>query len=1210
MVIHVRLLASGILAWLCALSTGLVLLPAPASASRGHLFASTFGEPCPAMPCGDGQLTEPSGVAVDESGGRVYVVDKGDERVQYFSATGTYEGQFDGSATPAGDFSLPEGIAVDNSTSPSDLSAGDVYVLDAGHKAIDKFTATGEYLGQLTETPEGSFNELDGVAVDANGTVWVYQGNIAEGGMTSVADFNDEPANEFIASRSPATTGFLAPGPFAVDSEGNFYVNNFEGGQTQLTKYSQEGQILTSGFVEAPSSGAAVEATRNDVYVDELTSVVRLGPDTSLIETFGAGHLTSGSGVAVNTASATVYVADSEADDVDIFLPEPPSPPSVGNESVSEVASESADLEAEINPRGAATEYRFEYGTCTSAATCVAGSYEDSIPVPDAKLAAGFEAQDVSVQPLNLSADTVYHFRVIARNTVSGATLTEGEDQTFVTQGAGAGTGLLDNRAWELVSPADKHGALIEPIGEGQLTAASAGGDAMSYVAAAPTESGAQGFTNKVQVLSTRGAGGWQSRDIAPPHIAATGLSQSAGQEYRAFSSDLSSAVLQPFGAFIPPTSTQALAPAEASEQTAFLRSDFPAGNVGAPCLLSCFRPLVTGKAGYANVLEGTVFGQTGGGGRPCPPEVICGPEFVAATPDLSHVVLQSSVSLTAPVTAGGGLYEWSAGDLLPVSVLHGGEGSGNDPRLGNNGKVTRNAISADGSRVVWSEHGGEGHLYMRDTLRKETVQLDAVQEGASGENSPAPAFQFASSDGSKVFFTDRQRLTADSGGGGTSFSHKEDDLYECEITIVAGTLTCTLTDLTPIHSGESANVLDEAIGGDEAGTYVYFVANGVLTEQPATNGEQAVHGNCAGEASKPGALCNLYVDHFDGEKWQTSLVAVLSAEDYPDWNGKGSEFFLANMTARVSGNGRWLGFMSERKLTSSDTRDAVTGQADEEVYLYNAGSGSHPPALVCASCDPTGARPVGSEFGSMHFGLDGSEAWGSHRRLAASLPTWTSYTATGNAQYQSRYLSEEGRLFFNSNDALVPQDRNHTGDVYEYEPPAVGDCSPSQPSFSERAEGCVGLVSSGGSAEESGFLDASESGADVFFLTASKLSSLDGDTSLDVYDAHECTGASPCFTPPEGPPAPCHTSGTCRAESASEPSPFALPPSAAFSGVGNFAPPTPAKAKPLTRAQKLAKALNACRRKPKRRRAQCSRQAHRVYGPIQKAKKHRKGTR
>ena len=45
---------------------------------------------------------------------------------------------------------------------------------------------------------------------------------------------------------------------------------------------------------------------------------------------------------------------------------------------------------------------------------------------------------------------------------------------------------------------------------------------------------------------------------------------------------------------------------------------------------------------------------------------------------------------------------------------------------------------------------------------------------------------------------------------------------------------------------------------------------------------------------------------------------------------------------------------MSQRELTGYDNHDALSGQPDEEAYLYN-GENEH---LVCVSCQPTGARP------------------------------------------------------------------------------------------------------------------------------------------------------------------------------------------------------------------------------------------------------------
>ena len=196
-----RRLILGPVVVLCALAALLVVSVAPALAARGHVFEKTFGQ----AGSGNGEFSEPQGVAVNESSGDVYVVDKGNDRVERFSSTGAYEGQFDGSGTfevkgtvesgtaagfggkpgevETGRFSSPEGIAVDNDQSSP--SFGDVYVADTGHSVIDKFSSTGSYEGQLTGTCASAgtcpgsvipFSEIAGVAVGSNGVLWVEQG--------------------------------------------------------------------------------------------------------------------------------------------------------------------------------------------------------------------------------------------------------------------------------------------------------------------------------------------------------------------------------------------------------------------------------------------------------------------------------------------------------------------------------------------------------------------------------------------------------------------------------------------------------------------------------------------------------------------------------------------------------------------------------------------------------------------------------------------------------------------------------------------------------------------------------------------------------------------------------------------------------------------------------------------------------------------------
>jgi hypothetical protein len=803
-------------------------------------------------------------------------------------------------------------------------------------------------------------------------------------------------------------------------------------------------------------------------------------------------------------------------------------PPSIESTSAIDVGSDSATVQGQVSPNNVDTRVRVEYGR-------EAGVYGHS--TPELALGSGGTGQLVSFQLLGLEPHAVYHYRIVAENALGeGAQAILGSDQSFTTQGSESGHVLPDGRAWEMVSPPDKHGAALTGIGEFGMVQASAEGDAITYLSNLPIEAEPAGNDGKVQVLSRRAPGGWSSQDIATPHDSAVGVALGYGGEYRFFSSDLSLAVVNPLGGFVPQLSP------EASEQTPYLRTDYPPGEVDSPCLRSCYRPLVTGAAGYENVPPETAFAKC--------PSGVCAPQFVGASSDLSHVVLSSTVALTEGAPTGqlgseeGGLYEWSGGKLVLVSVLPDElpAPAGTDPSLGKSsggaGAIVSNTVSSDGSRIIWSDADG---LYVRDSVREKTVQV-----GSSGAQ-----FQTASSDGSKILFTENK------------------DLRECVIVENEGELHCEVSDLTPVGAGQSAGVERVLPSVSDDLSYVYFVAGSVLQNNGVpVSGAQP--GECS-ESVPADASCNLYVRHEGSIK----LVAMLSGDDRSDWAIGGS--------VRVSSDGRWLAFMSDRPLTGYDNRDAVNGRPDQEVYLYDASAKGGAGALVCASCDPTGARP---------HGVGG---------VAANVPGWTAYRLSA-ALYQSRYLSDGGRLFFDSSDALVPQDSNGTGDVYEYEPSGVGDCTTAIVTFNVGSGGCVGLISSGTSKEESNFVDASEGGDDVFFLTAAQLSHGDTDSSMDVYDARVGGG----FAEPT--PGPVCEGDACQSPVSAPEDP--TPGSLTYSGPGNPSTSTPTtvisrhKAKPLTHSQKLARALAACKRdKSERTRSKCTRNARKRYGPI-KAKR------
>ncbi len=851
-----------------------------------------------------------------------------------------------------------------------------------------------------------------------------------------------------------------------------------------------------------------------------------------------AGEL---SGLKVGTTYHYRVVASNEYGTVDgadgTFTTLPPA--LVSDESATDVTAVSATLGAQINPLGSETTAYFQYGTADCASS--PGSCTDLPLAPGSDVGAAESGQSFAVHLQGLASRTTYRYRVVATNAIGTV---EGPEQAFTTQAAGGEFTLPDGRSWEMVSPPNKHGSDINALGaeQGSDIQAAASGNAMTYAGTAPFVANPAGSTaiEFAQALSTRKKPGeWATEDITTADNEG-GVSIRVGliAEYKLFSSDLSVGFVEP-------------------------NNGTPLATGGGP------------SVAYVRKANGEYEGLTPGGVG----------HFVYATPDGSHVVLTSHAQLTAaPIAPGGAMYEWSAGRLELASVLPNGEAASGGP--GGGGSVLERTISDDGTRLVWS---GAGRLYMRDMARRETVQVDAAQ-GISEPAHTEYAYRAADSKDSRIFFTSDNRLTADSTASSVE-NHEAEDLYEFEITSGPGEpLAGKLADLTVDgNAGESAGVMG-VVGASEDGSYVAFFAAGVL-------GDAAAHG------ATPGF--NLYVDHYDAaaKAWAPpTFVASLSAGDKPDRDESGGHG-SGGKTSRISPNGNYLAFMSERSLTGYDNRDANSGAADEEVFLYDTSTGR----IVCASCDPTGARPVGLREGSAYQEhlVDYATNW--HGRwVAANVPGWTT-TDLLHSLFQSRYLSSSGRMFFDSSDALVPADVDGQEDVYEYEPAGVGSCQPptygqsASVVFDEGAGGCIGLVSAGDSSEESAFMEASETGGDVFFLTLSRLVPQDYDNSLDIYDAHECTSSAPCAPAPPLTPPPCTTGDACKPAPTPQPTLFGSPSSETFTGAGNVAPSAPGQQvvapKQVTRSERLAKALTACRHKPKRRRAACERQAKRSFG-------------
>jgi hypothetical protein len=462
--------------------------------------------------------------------------------------------------------------------------------------------------------------------------------------------------------------------------------------------------------------------------------------------------------------------------------------------------------------------------------------------------------------------------------------------------------------------------------------------------------------------------------------------------------------------------------------------------------------------------------------------------------------------------------------------------------------------------------------------------QKNAVELGAARD----ARFEAATSGGSAVVFASAQQLTNNAG------QDEEENLYESVCAEPCGTPAeepgaagRELFDVSEAQGGGKVSggprVLGlEALSAD--GSHVYFVAEGVLTA-----GEEN-HNHEHAEEGQP----NLYVFERDGAhpKGHIAFIATLSpasapqglSDEAPNW-AMGGTGGVANVTP----DGRFLVFTSHRALTTDDT----SGEGPAQVYEYDAQAGM----LTRVSIGQDGYNDDGLD-GQLGAYLSGPSAGD-----ANIVPAHATLQANTVPARQDPTMSDDGSfVFFQSPVALAPGALNDVVDGVQ----AGTTRELYAQNFYEYHNGRVYLLASVTTEtklKHSTLLGSDVSGSNVFFGTFESLVPEDVDTNLDFYDAHVCSEAAPCSSPIVA-SAPCGE-GACQGPegSSSDSGLGAVPPSEAFSGAGNLAagpvPPEPmVKPTVLTSAQKLAKALRACKKdRSKRKRTACEKQAHARYG-------------
>ncbi len=254
----------------------------------------------------EGQMKEPVGIAVS-SGGNLYVVEKGNGRVEKFSPSGELLAKFGGSGSGTGQFKEPSAIAVAPDAS--------VWVADSGNNRIQHWSSTFSLLGTYGKegSGNGEFKHPDAIEVDSSGKVLVAdQGNgrvqqLSESG-TFLVRFGESEAG-------PGQFSFSDPVGIVANSKGNVWVT--DPGHNQIQKWVPRAafndQAVATGYDELGRPVEYVDADGNPSTV----SYDLLGRPVQTTDGKGSQAMvydtTSGVPIALEDSAAGTFTASYNA---------------------------------------------------------------------------------------------------------------------------------------------------------------------------------------------------------------------------------------------------------------------------------------------------------------------------------------------------------------------------------------------------------------------------------------------------------------------------------------------------------------------------------------------------------------------------------------------------------------------------------------------------------------------------------------------------------------------------------------------------------------------------------------------------------------------------------------------------------------------------------------------------------------------------------
>ena len=718
--------------------------------------------------------------------------------------------------------------------------------------------------------------------------------------------------------------------------------------------------------------------------------------------------------------------------------------PSVANLSTADVTADSAELLAEVNPNQGETRYRFEWGPSTT--------YGSSIPIPEGDAGAGSASVRVSAQLEGLSPGTAYHFRVVATNpygtSVSG-------DQSFgfypaacpnaqVRQETGSND-LPDCRAYELTTPSSAGGAVIFPL-NGPNTGLATNPSRVAYGANIGTLPDSGDPMNSVADLyvSTRTDSGWRTRYIGRPANEALLMGGPPEGEIGSIFQGQSAA-------------TSMIGSAASPNMDRFANYDLgnPSGvygQLGEPSNA----PFVWDASTGAQIERWPTNLDSVPGGRN-----FVGTPKVSA--DFNHFVFSSNVAF-AP---GGEEFEAKIGCCEEHRVFEGmccsapvydnsiSTGQVALVSIKEDGTPFRGApvhVSDDGSRILMSEtndvaSGANRPLFLRaDDSRSYDI--------AGGK----PVHYVGSTaDGEIVYLTSAEQLTADDHDSSVDlFAWKESEPHSLT-RISVGTTGAGNSDECAVSWASGCGIglisLNRYFGAP-GGTSGQETGNGT-SDGPIASGSGDIYfespEQLVGAKGEPGQV-NLYLYRDGSVRYVTTMTTQVTCGDENTLAEICSEGPVARM--QVTPSGAHMAFVTASRLTSYDNN----GRG--EMYSYSPTTSD----VICVSCRTDGQPAQSTAYGSQN-GL---------------------------------FLTNDGRVFFSTKDALVPHDTNEINDVYEY---AEGKPQLISAGIGVSTEGFAGGFN--GVTTTPGLVSVSANGTDVYFATYDSLVTQDHNgQQLKIYDA------------------------------------------------------------------------------------------------------------